>query len=90
MKPRIYFCETSRLQQFLDNRLTDNGVVVRIMRRPHFTPKEDSWYSFLLEAVDPRAIVQLEGLGKLNKKIHDLIGNRTHYRLLPWMERVVV
>jgi hypothetical protein len=27
--------------------------------------QEDSWYSFLLDAVDPRAMVQLEGLGKL-------------------------
>jgi hypothetical protein len=31
-----------------------------------FYPQEDSWYSFLLEA-EPRAIVQLEGLGKLKK-----------------------
>jgi hypothetical protein len=27
--------------------------------------------------VDPRAIVRLEGLGKLKKKFNDLIGNRT-------------
>jgi hypothetical protein len=34
-----------------------------------FYPQEDSWYSFLLEAesTDPRAIVRLEGLGKLKK-----------------------
>jgi hypothetical protein len=32
--------------------------------------QEDSWYSFLLEAEStPRALVRLEGLGKL-KKIH--------------------
>jgi hypothetical protein len=30
-----------------------------------FYPQEYSWYSFLLEAVDPRAIVRLEGLGQL-------------------------
>jgi hypothetical protein len=30
-------------------------------------PQEYSWYSFLLEAVNPTATVQLEGLGKLKK-----------------------
>jgi hypothetical protein len=43
-------CETSRLPHFLDNRLTDDGEVVNLTRRPPFTPKEDSWCSFLLEA----------------------------------------
>jgi hypothetical protein len=42
--------ETSRLPHFLDNRLTDCGEVVSPTRRPPFTPQEDSWYSFLLEA----------------------------------------
>jgi hypothetical protein len=35
---------------FLDNWLTDGGEVVRLPLRPPFTPQEDSWYSFLLEA----------------------------------------
>jgi hypothetical protein len=35
---------------FLDNQLTDDGKVVSPTRQPLFTPKEDSWYSFLLEA----------------------------------------
>jgi hypothetical protein len=43
-------CETSRLLHFLDNRLTDGGEVVSLTCRPPFTPQEDSWYSFLLEA----------------------------------------
>jgi hypothetical protein len=43
-------CETSRLQHSLDNRLTGDGEVVSLTRRPPFTPQEDSWYSFLLEA----------------------------------------
>jgi hypothetical protein len=40
-------CETSRLPYFLDNRLTNGGEVVSLMR---LCPQEDSWYSFLLEA----------------------------------------
>jgi hypothetical protein len=43
-------CETSRIPHFLDNRLIDGGEVVSLTRRPPFTPQEDSWYSFLLEA----------------------------------------
>jgi hypothetical protein len=39
-------------------------------------PQEDSWYSFLLEAEDPRAIVRLASLGQL-KKPSDLNGNET-------------
>jgi hypothetical protein len=42
--------ETSRLSHFLDNRFIDGGKFVSLTRRPLFTPKEDSWYSFLLEA----------------------------------------
>jgi hypothetical protein len=33
-----------------DNRLTEGGKVVSLTRRPPFSPQEDSWYSFLLEA----------------------------------------
>jgi hypothetical protein len=39
-----------RLPHFLHNRLTDDGEVVSLTRRLLFTPQEDSWYSFLLEA----------------------------------------
>jgi hypothetical protein len=35
---------------FSDIRLTDGGKVVSPRRRPLFTPQEDSWYSFLIEA----------------------------------------
>jgi hypothetical protein len=35
-----YACETSRLPHFLDNRLTDGGEVVRLTRRPPFTPRK--------------------------------------------------
>jgi hypothetical protein len=43
-------CETLMVPHHLDNRLTDGGKVVGLTRRPPFTPQEDSWYSFLLEA----------------------------------------
>jgi hypothetical protein len=33
-------CEASRFPHLLDNRLTDGGGVVRIMRQPLFTPQE--------------------------------------------------
>jgi hypothetical protein len=68
-------CETSRLPHFLDNRLTDGVQDISLKHRSLFTPQEDSWYSFLLEA-DPKAIVRLEGSGKL-KASNDLIRNRT-------------
>jgi hypothetical protein len=34
----------------VDNRFIDGGKVVSFTHRPLFTPQEDSWYSFLLEA----------------------------------------
>jgi hypothetical protein len=40
-------CERSRFPYFLD---TDGSKVVSLTRRPPFTPQENSWYSFLLEA----------------------------------------
>jgi hypothetical protein len=42
--------KTSKLPHFLYYRFTDGGEVVGLTRRPPFTPQEDSWYSFLLEA----------------------------------------
>jgi hypothetical protein len=33
-------CETTRLPQFLDNRLTDGGEVVGLERQPPFTPRK--------------------------------------------------
>jgi hypothetical protein len=43
-------CEMLRVSHYLESRLTDGGKVVSNMRRPPFTPQEDSGYSFLLEA----------------------------------------
>jgi hypothetical protein len=62
-----YGCETLRFPHFLDNWPTDGGKVASPMHRPPCTPQEDSWYSFLLEAVDLMAIVWLEGLDKFKR-----------------------
>jgi hypothetical protein len=45
---RLWHVEAPTLS--LDSRVTDGGKIVTFTRRPHFTPQEDSWYSFLLEA----------------------------------------
>jgi hypothetical protein len=66
-------CETSRLPYFLDNRFTGGGEVVSLKRRSLFTPKENSWFSFL--RINPRPIVQLEGFGSIEK--FNVIRNRT-------------
>jgi hypothetical protein len=42
-------CGTSRLPHRLDHRLTDGGEV-SLTRRLPFTPHENSWCSFLIEA----------------------------------------
>jgi hypothetical protein len=43
----LWGCETLRIPHFLD---TDGGGVVSLTRQQRFTPQEESWYSFLLEA----------------------------------------
>jgi hypothetical protein len=43
----LWGCEMLRLPYFVDNQLTDGGEVVSLMCWLHFTPQEDSWYSFL-------------------------------------------
>jgi hypothetical protein len=42
--------ETSKILHFLENRQTDGGEVVSLMRRQRFTSHKGSWHSFLLEA----------------------------------------
>jgi hypothetical protein len=67
-------CETSRLSHFVDSRSQMATVRLSALRfcSPPFTPKEDSWYSFLLED-------RLSAAGKMRsiEQSNDLIGNRT-------------
>jgi hypothetical protein len=42
--------ETLRIPDFLGIRITDGDEIVSLTRRPSFSPPEDSWYSFQLEA----------------------------------------
>jgi hypothetical protein len=70
--------ETSRLKRFLDNRLTDGGEVISPTHRPPFSPQEDSWYSFLLDAASipgPYAAGRVRSIEKSNDiriRTHDL------------------
>jgi hypothetical protein len=43
-------CDTSRFPHLLENQLRNGGEVAGLTRRPLFTPQEDSYCSFLLEA----------------------------------------
>jgi hypothetical protein len=53
---------------FSDIRLTDGDKVVSLTCRPLFIPRNIPGTHFWLEAeLTPRAIVRLEGLGKLKK-----------------------
>jgi hypothetical protein len=56
-----YSYETSKFPHVLDNRLTDGGKVVCLTRRPCFTSKADSWYSFLLEVESAQGSCTIEG-----------------------------
>jgi hypothetical protein len=65
--------ETSRLLQYVHNRLTVGGKVVSLTRRPPFTPQEDSWYSFQLEAESTSGHSAAGRIRPFEKSI-DLIG----------------
>jgi hypothetical protein len=70
-----YGYETSRIPHFLDNRLTEDDEVVSHTRQPPFTPHEDSWYSFLLEAESTQGHNAARRTRSIDK-IH-LVGDRT-------------
>jgi hypothetical protein len=51
----------SRLPRVLDNRLGHGDEVSGLTRQPTVLyPQQDSWYLFLLEAVNPGAIMCLK------------------------------
>jgi hypothetical protein len=70
-------CETSRFPHYLDNRLRDGGEVIGLARRLRFAPKEDSWYSFLLEAESNTWPSEAGSTVSWKKIWNDLIANRT-------------
>jgi hypothetical protein len=62
------------LPHFLDNQLTNGGVI--FTRRLPFTPKENSWYSFLLEADSTPGRNAAKRIRSIENS-NDLFGNRT-------------
>jgi hypothetical protein len=68
-----YGCETSRLSQFLDNRITDGGKVISLTRRPPFTPRKILGTHFCKRLSLPQGH---SAAGRI-RSIEYLIGSRT-------------
>jgi hypothetical protein len=62
-------CETSRLRYFLDNRLTDSGEFVSLMRRPPLPSRIFQLLISVTGSVDSSAIIRLEGLDQSNNSV---------------------
>jgi hypothetical protein len=65
-----------KIPQCLNNGHIDDGEAVNLTRPSRSTPRNIFWYLFLLETVNPRTIMLLEGLSEL-QKVNGLIGSRT-------------
>jgi hypothetical protein len=64
-----------RFPHFLEKQLTDGGEVVSLTNRPEaLYPQKIPGTHFCWRLSDPRAVMRLEGIGKL-KKSNDLIWN---------------
>jgi hypothetical protein len=64
----------SRLPHVLDSWLTDGGESVQAA---HVPSQEESWSSTARGRIDPRAIVQLEGLGQSKNRMTSIIEPET-------------
>jgi hypothetical protein len=65
----------SKIPHFLENRLSEDGAVVSLTRRPRFAPQGDSWYELMLKASilkDHSAAGRIRSL----ERYSDLIGGR--------------
>jgi hypothetical protein len=78
-----YDCEMSRLPHFIDNRLTDDGEVVSLTRRPPFIPRKipGTHLSYRLNRI------QGHSAAGMIENCNDLTGNRTRdlpaYSIVP-------
>jgi hypothetical protein len=61
--------ERSRLQHFLDSRLTDGSDVFSLILRLPYTPRKVLVFISVGGWVEPKAIVQLEGLSQLENPV---------------------
>jgi hypothetical protein len=68
--------ETSRLPHFLDNRLTDGGDAVSLMRRSPFVPRKIPGTHFYYRLSRPQGH-NADGRIRSIEKSNYLIGNRT-------------
>jgi hypothetical protein len=69
-------CETSRLPHFLNDRLTDNGDVVSLTRRPSLTPRQIPGTNFCWRLSRPKGF-SAAGRIRSTEKSNDIIGNQT-------------
>jgi hypothetical protein len=71
-----YDCETPRLPHFLDNRLTDGGEVVSLIRRSPFTPRKIPGTRFCWRLSRPQGHSAAGRIRSIEKS-NDPIGIRT-------------